>query len=199
MIIVHWVEQTLAFYVFLLRTLRGRLNLKRSRLITSANHWFITNHLNIMYFTWKKIIAISVRNNILHMRKESLKNSDLYSIIKSTTGKNCSVALIWMVTLQDFMHIPKNSNPWPLRYCGAAYPVRAFFFWFSFLNCRSCLYNSSMFFHYSSPCRSYIWFPYIHFFIIGQLHDDDIWLQLPEFISVLLCYWNLSIPLRIKE
>ena len=34
---------------------------------------------------------------------------------------------------------------------------------------------------------------------IGQLHDDDIWLQLPEFISVLLCYLNLSIPLRIKE
>ena len=35
---------------------------------------------------------------------------------------------------------------------------------------------------------------------IGQLHDDDIWLQLPaEFISVLLCYINLSIPLRIKE
>ena len=34
---------------------------------------------------------------------------------------------------------------------------------------------------------------------IGQLHDDDIWLQLPEFISVFLCYLNLSIPLRIKE
>ena len=34
---------------------------------------------------------------------------------------------------------------------------------------------------------------------IGQLHDDDICLQLPEFISVLLCYLNLSIPLRIKE
>ena len=34
---------------------------------------------------------------------------------------------------------------------------------------------------------------------IGQLHDDDIWLQLPEFISVLLCYLNFSIPLRIKE
>ena len=29
---------------------------------------------------------------------------------------------------------------------------------------------------------------------IGQLHDDDIWLQLPEFISILLCYLNLSIP-----
>ena len=35
--------------------------------------------------------------------------------------------------------------------------------------------------------------------IIGQLHDDDIWLQLPEFISVLLCYLNLSILLRIKD
>ena len=33
----------------------------------------------------------------------------------------------------------------------------------------------------------------------GQLHNDDILLQLPEFISVLLCYLNLSIPLRIKE
>ena len=33
----------------------------------------------------------------------------------------------------------------------------------------------------------------------GQLHNDDILLQLPEFISVLLCYSNLSIPLRIKE
>lgn len=72
-IIVHWVEQTLAFYVFLFRTLRGRLNLKRSRLITSANHWFITNHLNIMYFTWKKIIAISVRNNICICEKKAWK------------------------------------------------------------------------------------------------------------------------------
>ena len=34
---------------------------------------------------------------------------------------------------------------------------------------------------------------------VGQLHDDDIWLQLPEFISVLFCCLNLSIPLRIKE
>ena len=34
---------------------------------------------------------------------------------------------------------------------------------------------------------------------IGQLHDDDIWLQLPEFISLLPCYLNLSIPLRITE
>ena len=34
---------------------------------------------------------------------------------------------------------------------------------------------------------------------IGQLHDDDILLQLPEFILVLLCHLNLSIPLRIKE
>ena len=34
---------------------------------------------------------------------------------------------------------------------------------------------------------------------IGQLHDDDIWLQLPEFIAVLLCYLNLSIPLGVKE
>ena len=34
---------------------------------------------------------------------------------------------------------------------------------------------------------------------IGQLNDDHIWLQRPEFISVLLCYLNLSIPLRIKE
>ena len=35
--------------------------------------------------------------------------------------------------------------------------------------------------------------------IIKQLHDDDIWLQLPEFILVFLCYLNLSIPLKIKE
>ena len=35
--------------------------------------------------------------------------------------------------------------------------------------------------------------------ILGQLHDDDIWLQLPEFNPLLLCYLNLSIPLRIKE
>ena len=34
---------------------------------------------------------------------------------------------------------------------------------------------------------------------IGQLHYDGVWLQLPEFISVLLCYLKLSIPLRIKE
>ena len=36
-------------------------------------------------------------------------------------------------------------------------------------------------------------------YAIGHFHGDDIWLQLPEFISFLLCYWNLSIPLRIKE
>ena len=35
--------------------------------------------------------------------------------------------------------------------------------------------------------------------VIGHFHDDDIWLQLPEFISFLLSYLNLSIPLRIKE
>ena len=34
---------------------------------------------------------------------------------------------------------------------------------------------------------------------IGQLHDSDIWLQPPEFISFLLCYLNFSIPLRIQE
>ena len=32
--------------------------------------------------------------------------------------------------------------------------------------------------------------------VIGQLHDDDICLQLPEFISFLLCNLNLPIPLR---
>ena len=31
----------------------------------------------------------------------------------------------------------------------------------------------------------------------GQLHNDDILLHLPEFR--MLCYLNLSIPLRIKE
>ena len=35
--------------------------------------------------------------------------------------------------------------------------------------------------------------PIVHF------HDDDIWLQLPEFISLLLSYLNLSIPLRFKK
>ena len=30
--------------------------------------------------------------------------------------------------------------------------------------------------------------------IVGQLHDDDIWLQLPEFISVLLCYLKFVNP-----
>ena len=34
---------------------------------------------------------------------------------------------------------------------------------------------------------------------IGNFHDDDVWLQLPEFISSLLSYLNLSIPLRFKE
>ena len=34
---------------------------------------------------------------------------------------------------------------------------------------------------------------------IGHFHDDDIWLQLPEFISFLLSYLNLSMPLRITE
>ena len=34
---------------------------------------------------------------------------------------------------------------------------------------------------------------------IGHFHDDGIWLQLPEFISFLLSYLNLPIPLRIKE
>ena len=34
---------------------------------------------------------------------------------------------------------------------------------------------------------------------IGHFHDDDLWLQLPEFISSLLSYLNLSIPQRFKE
>ena len=32
------------------------------------------------------------------------------------------------------------------------------------------------------------------FALIGQLHDDDIWLQLPEFISVLLCLFKFVNP-----
>ena len=35
--------------------------------------------------------------------------------------------------------------------------------------------------------------------LIGHFHDDDVWLQLPEFISSLLSYLNFSIPLRFKE
>ena len=46
--------------------------------------------------------------------------------------------------------------------------------------------------------KEFIYPPYV-LELIGQLHDDDIWLQLPEFILVLLCYLNLSIQLRIKE
>ena len=34
---------------------------------------------------------------------------------------------------------------------------------------------------------------------IGNFHDDDVWLQLPEFISSLLSYLNLSIPLRFID
>ena len=34
----------------------------------------------------------------------------LYSIINSTTGKHCSLAFIWMVTFQDFIHRRKSSN-----------------------------------------------------------------------------------------
>ena len=34
---------------------------------------------------------------------------------------------------------------------------------------------------------------------MGHFHDDDIWLQLPEFISFLLSYLNLSILLRFKK
>ena len=33
----------------------------------------------------------------------------------------------------------------------------------------------------------------------AHFHDDDIWLQLPEFILFLLSYFNMSIPLRIKK
>ena len=39
----------------------------------------------------------------------------------------------------------------------------------------------------------------MYWLVIGHFHDDDIWLQLPEFISLLLSYLNLSIPLRVKE
>ena len=35
--------------------------------------------------------------------------------------------------------------------------------------------------------------------IIGHFHDDDVSLQLLEFISSLFSYLNLSIPLRFKE
>ena len=34
---------------------------------------------------------------------------------------------------------------------------------------------------------------------MGHFHDDDIWLQLREFISFLLSYLNLSILLRFKK
>ena len=34
---------------------------------------------------------------------------------------------------------------------------------------------------------------------MGHFHDDDIWLQLPEFISFFLSYLNLSILLRFKK
>ena len=33
----------------------------------------------------------------------------------------------------------------------------------------------------------------------GHFHDDDVWLQLPEFISSLFSYLNLSIPLRFID
>ena len=35
---------------------------------------------------------------------DSKFRTTLYSIINSTTGKYCSVAFIWMVTLKDFFH-----------------------------------------------------------------------------------------------
>ena len=47
-----------------------------------------------------------------------------------------------------------------------------------------------------TDARFYEWHsssPVVHF------HDDDIWLQLPEFFSFLLSYLNLSIPLRFKK
>ena len=37
------------------------------------------------------------------------------------------------------------------------------------------------------------------FYAMGHFHDDDVRLQLPEFISPLLSYLTLSIPPRFKE
>ena len=70
--------------------------------------------------------------------------------------------------------------------------LRALVFWFKgsmFLLKHAILNSNTLSFN-----------PNIQSFIpIGHFHDDDIWLQLPEFISFLLSYLNLSIPLRIKE
>ena len=38
---------------------------------------------------------------------------------------------------------------------------------------------------------------FTEFYWIGHFHEDDIWLQLSEFISFFLSYSNLPIPLRL--
>ena len=49
---------------------------------------------------------------------------------------------------------------------------------------------------HTSPC-CILWCAQTKPFKLGHFHDDDIWLQLPEFISVLLSYLHLHVNLPI--
>ena len=51
-----------------------------------------------------KVTRVKIQHNFLKVR------TTLYSTINSTTGEYCSVAFIWMVTPQDFIHRLKSSN-----------------------------------------------------------------------------------------
>ena len=42
-------------------------------------------------------------------------------------------------------------------------------------------------------------YPFIYKLLIDYFYNDNIWLQLPEFIWFLLFHWNLSILLKIKQ
>ena len=50
------------------------------------------------------------RSNLRFSSTNSNVRTTLYTIINSTTGKHCSVAFIWMVTLKDFIQRLKSQN-----------------------------------------------------------------------------------------
>ena len=68
-------------YKFQVSNNEKQIALQESR---SAASWMVTQHLRIS-------------------STDSKVRTTLNTIINSTTGKCCSVALIWMVTLQDFI------------------------------------------------------------------------------------------------
>ena len=120
-IIVHWVEQTLAFYVFLFSTLRGRLNLKRLG-------WSPAQH-NKRYHRKELLSGSHLNGHTIGFHAHTQKFEPLTSAILRRSVSRTS--LFFLAFFSQLQKLP---------------------LWLIYL----LSFNSS-------PCRSYIWFSYIHF------------------------------------